>query len=85
MSKIQEVKDQAMGSLTEAIEQEKKEQWRVEGRNMLFDAKRVRKSKTCFFMLWPPGGGNDMMFLFLFMSIYPVLSVSLFKKYKLEP
>ncbi|XP_060738023.1 ATP synthase F(0) complex subunit B1, mitochondrial [Tachysurus vachellii] len=40
VSKIQEVKDQAMGSLTEAMEQEKKEQWRVEGRNMLFDAKR---------------------------------------------
>ncbi|NP_001187881.1 ATP synthase F(0) complex subunit B1, mitochondrial [Ictalurus punctatus] len=40
VTKIQEVKDQAMGSLAEAIEQEKKEQWRVEGRHMLFDAKR---------------------------------------------
>ncbi|XP_058245851.1 ATP synthase F(0) complex subunit B1, mitochondrial [Hemibagrus wyckioides] len=40
VAKIQEVKDQAMGSLADAIEQEKKEQWRVEGRNMLFDAKR---------------------------------------------
>lgn len=42
VSKAQDVKDQAMNSLTEAIENEKKEQWRVEGRNMLFDAKRVR-------------------------------------------
>ncbi|KAF5901507.1 ATP synthase F(0) complex subunit B1, mitochondrial, partial [Clarias magur] len=40
VAKIQEVKDKGMGSLTEAIEQEKKEQWRVEGRHMLFDAKR---------------------------------------------
>ncbi|XP_060788019.1 ATP synthase F(0) complex subunit B1, mitochondrial [Neoarius graeffei] len=40
VAKIQEVKDQAMGSLVEAIEHEKKEQWRVEGRNMLFDAKK---------------------------------------------
>lgn len=57
VAKIQEVKDQAMQSLTEAIDQEKKEQWRVEGRHMLFDAKRVRKSgedecvclcKACF-------------------------------------
>lgn len=50
MAKIQEVKDQAMGSLSEAIEQEKKEQWRVEGRNMLFDAKRVRKSDMLFYV-----------------------------------
>uniref|UniRef100_A0A673MVW4 ATP synthase subunit b n=1 Tax=Sinocyclocheilus rhinocerous TaxID=307959 RepID=A0A673MVW4_9TELE len=38
--KAQEVKDQAMGSLAQGIEDEKKEQWRVEGRHMLFDAKR---------------------------------------------
>lgn len=37
----QEVKDIAMTSLAQAIEEEKKEQWRVEGRSMLFDAKRV--------------------------------------------
>lgn len=41
MAKAQEVKDVAMASLTQAIEEEKKEQWRVDGRSMLFDAKRV--------------------------------------------
>ncbi|XP_024149128.1 ATP synthase F(0) complex subunit B1, mitochondrial [Oryzias melastigma] len=40
IAKAQEVKDIAIASLTEAIEDEKKEQWRVEGRSMLFDAKR---------------------------------------------
>uniref|UniRef100_A0A3B5L6U3 ATP synthase subunit b n=1 Tax=Xiphophorus couchianus TaxID=32473 RepID=A0A3B5L6U3_9TELE len=40
MAKAQEAKDVAMSSLTQAIENEKKEQWRVEGRAMLFDAKR---------------------------------------------
>ncbi|XP_016119242.1 ATP synthase F(0) complex subunit B1, mitochondrial-like [Sinocyclocheilus grahami] len=40
VSEAQEVKDQAMGSLAQGIEDEKKEQWRVEGRHMLFDAKR---------------------------------------------
>ncbi|KAJ0036867.1 hypothetical protein NQD34_005544 [Periophthalmus magnuspinnatus] len=40
VAKAQEVKDLAMTSLTQAIEDEKKEQWRVEGRSMLFDAKR---------------------------------------------
>ena len=35
------MKDLAMNSLTQAIEDEKKEQWRVEGRSMLFDAKKV--------------------------------------------
>uniref|UniRef100_A0A672YWD5 ATP synthase subunit b n=1 Tax=Sphaeramia orbicularis TaxID=375764 RepID=A0A672YWD5_9TELE len=40
VAKAQEVKDVAMTSLAEAIEDEKKEQWRVEGRGMLFDAKR---------------------------------------------
>ncbi|KAF3696790.1 ATP synthase F(0) complex subunit B1, mitochondrial [Channa argus] len=40
VAKAQEVKDLAMSSLAQAIENEKKEQWRVEGRSMLFDAKR---------------------------------------------
>ncbi|XP_047218696.1 ATP synthase F(0) complex subunit B1, mitochondrial [Girardinichthys multiradiatus] len=40
VSKAQEVKDLAMSSLAQAVEDEKKEQWRVEGRSMLFDAKR---------------------------------------------
>ncbi|XP_043978077.1 ATP synthase F(0) complex subunit B1, mitochondrial isoform X1 [Gambusia affinis] len=40
VAKAQEVKDVAMSSLTQAIEDEKKEQWRAEGRAMLFDAKR---------------------------------------------
>ncbi|KAI3356832.1 hypothetical protein L3Q82_003485 [Scortum barcoo] len=40
VAKAQEVKDAAMASLTQAIEDEKKEQWRAEGRSMLFDAKR---------------------------------------------
>lgn len=50
MAKAQEVKSQAMASLAQGIENEKKEQWRVEGRHMLFDAKRVRRdSKTDVF------------------------------------
>ncbi|XP_054647233.1 ATP synthase F(0) complex subunit B1, mitochondrial [Dunckerocampus dactyliophorus] len=40
VAKAQEVKDGAIASLTQAIEDEKKEQWRVDGRSMLFDAKR---------------------------------------------
>uniref|UniRef100_A0A3P9H5D1 ATP synthase subunit b n=1 Tax=Oryzias latipes TaxID=8090 RepID=A0A3P9H5D1_ORYLA len=40
VAKAQEVKDVAISSLTQAIDDEKKEQWRVEGRSMLFDAKR---------------------------------------------
>lgn len=44
MAKAQEVKDQAMAVLDQAIENEKKEQWRVEGRHLLFDAKRVRRT-----------------------------------------
>uniref|UniRef100_UPI003AADD67D ATP synthase F(0) complex subunit B1, mitochondrial n=1 Tax=Centroberyx gerrardi TaxID=166262 RepID=UPI003AADD67D len=40
VAKAQEVKDLAMTSLAQAIEDEKKEQWRVEGRSALFDAKR---------------------------------------------
>lgn len=42
VAKAQEVKDLAMSGLAQAIEDEKKEQWRAEGRSMLFDAKRVR-------------------------------------------
>lgn len=42
VAKAQEVKDLAMANLTQAIKDETKEQWRVEGRQMLFDAKRVR-------------------------------------------
>ncbi len=41
VAKAQEVKDLAMSSLAQAIEDEKKEQWRAEGRSMLFDAKKV--------------------------------------------
>uniref|UniRef100_A0A672PFD5 ATP synthase subunit b n=1 Tax=Sinocyclocheilus grahami TaxID=75366 RepID=A0A672PFD5_SINGR len=41
VAEAQEVKDQAMASLAQGIEDEKKEQWRVEGRCMLFDAKRI--------------------------------------------
>ncbi|KAJ8370235.1 hypothetical protein SKAU_G00102630 [Synaphobranchus kaupii] len=40
VAKAQEVKDLATRSLTEAIQEEEKEQWRVEGRGALFDAKR---------------------------------------------
>nr|XP_020474757.1 ATP synthase F(0) complex subunit B1, mitochondrial isoform X1 [Monopterus albus] len=40
VAQFQEVKDHAMSSLVQAIENEKKEQWRVDGRSMLFDAKR---------------------------------------------
>lgn len=45
MAKAQEVKDQAMATLAHGIEDEKKEQWRVEGRHFLFDAKRVRRTE----------------------------------------
>ncbi|XP_053313580.1 ATP synthase F(0) complex subunit B1, mitochondrial [Spea bombifrons] len=40
IAKAQEVKDIALKNLEQAIEEEKKEQWRVEGRHYLFDAKR---------------------------------------------
>ncbi|KAM9321263.1 ATP synthase peripheral stalk subunit b, mitochondrial [Gastrophryne carolinensis] len=40
VSKAESVKATAMAELAAAIEAEKKEQWRVEGRNHLFDAKR---------------------------------------------
>jgi len=40
VAKAQEVKDLALTTMAQAVENEKKEQWRVEGRQMLFDAKR---------------------------------------------
>ncbi|KAG8450899.1 hypothetical protein GDO86_003243 [Hymenochirus boettgeri] len=40
VAKAQTVKDSAVKNLERAVEEEKKEQWRVEGRNHLFDAKR---------------------------------------------
>lgn len=40
VSRAQAVKDLAIQDLEEAIREEKKEQWRVEGRHYLFDAKR---------------------------------------------
>ncbi|XP_028652914.1 ATP synthase F(0) complex subunit B1, mitochondrial [Erpetoichthys calabaricus] len=40
VAKAQEVKDTAMKCLDQAVQNEKKEQWRVDGRHMLFDAKR---------------------------------------------
>ncbi|KAG2468353.1 AT5F1 synthase, partial [Polypterus senegalus] len=40
VAKAQEVKDTAMKCLEQAVQNEKKEQWRVDGRHMLFDAKR---------------------------------------------
>lgn len=52
MAKAQEVKDVAMSSLVQATEDEKKEQWRVEGRAMLFDAKRVSITILSFQFLY---------------------------------
>ncbi|KAI7797847.1 ATP synthase F(0) complex subunit B1, mitochondrial [Triplophysa rosa] len=40
VAKAKEVKDLAMANLTQAIVDEKKEQWRVEARQMLFDTKK---------------------------------------------
>ncbi|XP_024915061.1 ATP synthase peripheral stalk subunit b, mitochondrial isoform X2 [Cynoglossus semilaevis] len=40
LAKAQVVKDLTLNSMTESIENEKKEQWRTEGRSLLFDAKR---------------------------------------------
>lgn len=40
IAKAQVVKDTAVKELANAVEAEKKEQWRVEGRHFLFDAKR---------------------------------------------
>lgn len=52
VAKAQEVKDVAMSSLVQATEDEKKEQWRVEGRAMLFDAKRVSITILSFLFLY---------------------------------
>lgn len=52
MAKAQEVKDVAMASLAQAIEDEKKEQWRAEGRSLLFDAKRVNGTFTFRYLHW---------------------------------
>lgn len=59
MAKAQEVKDLAMSGLAQAIDDEKKEQWRAEGRSMLFDAKRVKNNFFSHFpeiqqRTWPP-------------------------------
>lgn len=51
VAKAQEVKDAAIGSLTQAIEDEKKEQWRAEGRSLLFDAKRVNRADHFILLL----------------------------------
>lgn len=40
------MKNEAIKALETAIEEEKKEQWRVEGRSYLFDAKRVCSSSS---------------------------------------
>ena len=40
-------KAEAIGVFTDAIEEEKKEQWRLEGRNYLFDARKVSAVKSC--------------------------------------
>merc|ERR1712212_1069402 len=40
VAKCQEVKDRGINILVATVENEKKEQWRLEGRSMLFDAKR---------------------------------------------
>lgn len=72
VSKAQEVKDLAMSSLAQAIEDEKKEQWRAEGRSMLFDAKRVSSIYTASLFI---------MFCFIFKqqyaaSCHPALTLS---------
>lgn len=56
MAKAQAVKDMTISNLTQAIEDEKKEQWRVDGRSMLFDAKRVSTSTFVTFpqLFLPP-------------------------------
>lgn len=46
VAKALDVKNEAIKGLETAIEQEKKEQWRVEGRSYLFDAKRVSSSSS---------------------------------------
>lgn len=52
VAKAQEVKDVAMSSLAQAIEDENKEQWRAEGRSMLFDAKRVSNVFVSLFIIF---------------------------------
>lgn len=54
MAQALAVKNEAIKGLETAIEEEKKEQWRVEGRKYLFDAKRVRSSGStaCFCSLY---------------------------------
>lgn len=61
VAKALAVKNEAIKNLETAIEHEKKEQWRVEGRSYLFDAKRVRSSSStvCFhcslcYLIWVP-------------------------------
>lgn len=60
MAQALAVKNEAIKGLETAIEEEKKEQWRVEGRKYLFDAKRVRSSGStaCFcsphYAFWVP-------------------------------
>lgn len=55
VAKVQEAKDTAMSNLTQAIEEEKKEQWRIEGRSMLFDAKRVTSNTFVYILsVFPP-------------------------------
>lgn len=49
MAKAQVVKDLTLNSMTESIENEKKEQWRTEGRSLLFDAKRVSNIGVYFY------------------------------------
>lgn len=49
LAKAQVVKDLTLNSMTESIENEKKEQWRTEGRSLLFDAKRVSNIGVYFY------------------------------------
>lgn len=51
MAKAHEVKDAAISNLTQAIEDEKKEQSRVEGRSLLFDAKRVSSNTFVYILI----------------------------------
>lgn len=66
MAKAQEVKDLTISSLTQAIDDEKKEQWRVDGRSMLFDAKRVSISPLVSILMNVPQlflpSGADLFF-----------------------